>query len=82
MQVVVYSKNGCPLCDEAIEHLKELQNEYPITINVVDIYENDDLLEKYQLMIPVVEIKGEIIGYGKLEKNFLRKRLLEESYVD
>lgn len=81
-EIVVYSKHGCPLCDEAIEIIKDLQEEFPLQMKEIDIYVDDHLLEKYQLMIPVVEMDGEMIAYGKVDKNFIRKRLLKETVID
>jgi len=81
-EIIVYTKKGCPLCDEAIEALEELKKEFKFKIKEVDIYKDDELLEKYQLMIPVIEMDNEMIAYGKIEKNFLRKRFLKETIID
>lgn len=74
-QVVLYTKNHCPLCDEAKQALYELQQVVPFTLDEIDIYQEEALLEKYQLMIPVVEVDGEMVTYGKIVKAELRKRL-------
>jgi glutaredoxin len=78
MLLKMYSRNSCPLCAEALEELEKLKNDMEIEIEVVDIYSDDALLEKYQLMIPVVEYGGLVLGYGKIKKDFIRKRLLDE----
>ncbi|MCL6587563.1 MAG: glutaredoxin family protein [Anoxybacillus sp.] len=77
MIVNLYSKIDCPLCEKAKAVLQELQQEYGFEINEIDIYQDDTLLEQYQLMIPVVEVDGEELGYGRIHKEFIRKRLLE-----
>ncbi|BDG37419.1 glutaredoxin family protein [Saccharococcus caldoxylosilyticus] len=77
MKINLYSKTNCPLCDKAKQVLQELQNEFSFQINEIDIYHDDKLLEKYQLMIPVVEIDGEEIDFGMVQKDVIRKRLLE-----
>ncbi|WP_096202834.1 glutaredoxin family protein [Bacillus sp. FJAT-45350] len=76
LTVTFYSKENCCLCDEGLDIVEELQEEYPLTINVVDIYKDDALLEKYQIMIPVVEVDGEEVDFGILSKEKIRKRLL------
>jgi len=38
----------------------------------LDIYANDYLLEQYGLMIPVVEVEGDIIQYGKIDIDDIR----------
>jgi glutaredoxin len=73
-----FTKENCPLCDEAKEILKELAKEIPIEIIEYDIYKDDQLLEKYQIMIPVIEMDGIELGFGRFEKSYLRKRLLEQ----
>jgi glutaredoxin len=73
----LYSKTNCPLCDKAKQVLQELQREFSFHINEIDIYQDDALLEKYQLMIPVVEIDGEEVDFGMIQKDVIRKRLLE-----
>ncbi|MEX0415846.1 glutaredoxin family protein, partial [Bacillus sp. C30] len=37
----------------------------------IDIYEDNDLLEKYHLMIPVVEIGGRQVEYGNIHKGVI-----------
>jgi len=73
-----YTKVDCPLCEKAKARLQELQSEMDFTIEEVDIYQDDALLEKYQIMIPVVEYQEELLGYGIIDKEEIRKRLLEK----
>lgn len=71
MKIVLYSKEKCCLCDEAKAILRELQVEW----EEVDIYKNEQWLERYHLMIPVIEIDGEMVAYGRIHKDVIRKRL-------
>ncbi|MDX8360641.1 glutaredoxin family protein [Cytobacillus sp. IB215316] len=73
--VIMYTKENCPLCDKAQKILVELQAEIPFQLELTDIYKDDQLLEKYQVMIPVVEIAGEEIAYGVIHKDVIKKRL-------
>ncbi|SDK05630.1 glutaredoxin family protein [Sediminibacillus albus] len=66
-KVVLYSKPNCPLCDEAKDLLIAFQDQYGYDLKEVDIYSDDELLEKYQLTIPVVEIDGQEVDYGQIE---------------
>lgn len=74
----MYSKNNCSLCEKANKVLEDLREEFQFEIQEVDIYQDDTLLEKYQIMIPVVEIDGEEVEYGIIHKETIRKRLLEK----
>ncbi|WP_425467161.1 glutaredoxin family protein [Pseudalkalibacillus caeni] len=76
INVILYSKENCSLCDKAKVVLDELNEEIPLSVKEVDIYKDDDLLEKYMVMIPVVEIYGEEVDYGIISKEKIRKRLL------
>ena len=78
MKLKFYTKKECPLCEKAKARLQELQGEMDFSIEEVDIYQDDALLEKYQIMIPVVEYNEEMLGYGIINKEEIRKRLLEK----
>lgn len=71
----LYSKKNCHLCDVA---KKELQAIEGLQFQEIDIYENDELLEKYGLMVPVVVLGEVIIQYGQVRKsevvNFLKSK--------
>lgn len=81
LQVVMYSKEQCPLCDKGEQVLKELKDELPFELSIVDIYKDDELLLKYQIMIPVAAVETEEgieeLDYGQLSKEKIRKRLLQ-----
>ncbi|QCR34533.1 glutaredoxin family protein [Lysinibacillus sp. SGAir0095] len=67
MKVNFYTRPGCPLCEEGLLTLKLLHSDVQFEIDIINIEENEALHEKYMLMIPVVEVKGEIIQYGNLD---------------
>lgn len=69
IKLTFLTKKNCGLCIEAKEILESLQFEHNIEVTEIDIYSYDELLEKYQLMIPVIQINGETIAYGKIHKN-------------
>ncbi|PFE02416.1 NrdH-redoxin [Bacillus cereus] len=71
MKVVLYTKTDCGLCVKAKQVLKEVQKVYSFKIEEIDIYEDDELLEKYQIMIPVVEIDGKQAEYGVIHKDVI-----------
>ena len=75
MNVIFYTKENCSLCDKGLVVLKEISNDYPLSITMVDIYKDDELLEKYQIMIPVVEINGEEVDFGILSEAKIRAYL-------
>jgi glutaredoxin len=75
VHIKFYTKVDCPLCEKAHLVLEELKEDLDLKIEIIDIYQSDELIEKYGLMIPVVEADGEEIDYGYISKEFLRERL-------
>jgi glutaredoxin len=74
-----YTRKKCPLCDKAKVVIEELQEEYNFTFIEKDIDESDELTEKYGIMIPVVEIDGEEVEYGIVNKFVIGNRLHEKT---
>lgn len=70
-----YTKKNCPLCEEAKGLLKFMQREITFTLVEVDIYSDDKFLEQYGLMIPVIELNGEVIQYGHIDIDEIRHYL-------
>ena len=66
MHFTFYTKPGCALCDEAELMLKLVQEDYPITWTEVNIQSDDQIHEKYMLMIPVIEMNGEVVLFGNI----------------
>jgi glutaredoxin len=77
VKLKVYSKTNCCLCDDAKAVLQQLQEEMAFEIEEIDIYLDDELLEKYQIMIPVIEVEKEMLAYGIIEKEHMRKQLVK-----
>lgn len=58
-KITVLSKEGCHLCERAIDTLRDLLNDYPFDLEVIDISKDQSLFKKYFLKIPVVRLDGE-----------------------
>lgn len=56
MVVKLFSREGCHLCEEAYEQLKALQPVLPHEIEVIDIEKDEQLLQHYALIIPVIQV--------------------------
>jgi glutaredoxin len=70
-----YTRKRCPLCDKAKVTIDELRAELDFEFIEKDIDESDELTEKYGLMIPVVEIDGEEVEFGHVNKIVISNRL-------
>jgi glutaredoxin len=60
-RIVIFSKEGCHLCERAENKLRELSVGREIQIEVVDIRKDSSAFGKYFLSIPVVELDGKIV---------------------
>ncbi|WP_341356953.1 glutaredoxin family protein [Rossellomorea sp. y25] len=78
-QVIFYTRTRCGLCEDAKITLKLLQDEMGFSIEEKDIDKSDVLTERFGLMIPVVELDGEILQYGQIDYFTLSKRLHEKT---
>ena len=58
-QVVLYSRDGCCLCDDAREILVRARERHDFELDERDIDGDDELLRAYLERIPVVTIDGE-----------------------
>ena len=74
--VVVYSRPGCHLCEEALEQIIALHTDgYRFNLHEVDIESNDLLLRRYLERIPVVEVDGNEVSELVLDRAALKARL-------
>ncbi len=62
--VSLYMKENCPLCDDAEKALDALKHKWALHVEKVNIYDDDDLLERYQLRIPIIKANGHVIAEG------------------
>ncbi|OIK16435.1 NrdH-redoxin [Bacillus sp. MUM 116] len=79
MRVTLFTRKQCPLCDKAKNTLMELKETWGFILEEIDIAASDDLTERYGLMIPVVHIDDEEVGFGFIDKFHLSNRLQEKS---
>lgn len=71
MNVILYTRTGCHLCDEANQTLLE----YGIRATEVDIDGDESLRKKFDTCVPVVEIDGKVRFRGRVDPVLLRRLL-------
>ncbi len=75
-QLVLYSRPGCHLCEQALEELIALHDEgYGFELREVDIESDEGLLRRMLERIPVLELNGEVISELILDQTSVRVRL-------
>lgn len=55
IELQLFSTAGCHLCDLAVEQIKTLPLAAQITIDVVEIGDDEMLVEQYGVRIPVIK---------------------------
>ena len=71
MKLVLVTRRGCHLCDEALGLLHELGHEPQLA----DVDSDERLFELYDWRVPVVLIDGEVVAEGKIERPALERAL-------
>ena len=74
-RVVLYTRGGCHLCDDARSILGGYDDYLPQTLEI-DIDTDRGLIEQFGTTVPVIEIDGKIRFRGCVDETLLR-RLIE-----
>lgn len=76
--LIFYSRPNCRLCEEGMNMMRLVQQEVPFEFATVDIEQDEDLHERYMMMIPVLEKDGEMIQYGILDYETIIEAVIEQ----
>lgn len=77
-EVVVVEAAGCHLSDDALHALVQVGADYPLSVRRVDIASSEGraFVRRFRApMPPVVVVRGELLGWGRLSRGKLRRRL-------
>ena len=75
-EVLVYSRPGCHLCEEAVGEIAAIHAEgYEFELREIDIESDEGLLKRLLERIPVVEVDGAVVSELRLDADALRARL-------
>jgi glutaredoxin len=77
-KLTLYTRANCPLCEKARADILEIKQDIDFEIEEIDIGASDELTEEFGLMIPVIYIDGEEVGYGIVDEFYLRNRLQQK----
>jgi len=76
-QVIIYSKPGCHLCDEAKEAILAAGCNDQITLTEINIESDPELMSKYRHDIPVIAINGVEAFMHRIDPTEFRERILK-----
>ena len=76
-RVVIYSRPGCHLCEEAKKVIEASGYREEYTLEEINIESDAELLRRYRYDIPVITINGEEAFRHRLTADGFRQRLEE-----
>ena len=71
MDVTLYTRSGCHLCDDA----RDMLEQHGLDVRSVDIDADAALRERFNECVPVVEIDGKVRFRGRVDPLLLRRLL-------
>ncbi len=74
-KITIYSRDGCHLCDDAINTLESMREELNFEIDVIDIDQNAELVKLYSDQVPVIHIDGMHHDFYKVDPVRFRSSL-------
>ena len=69
MNVILYTRTGCHLCDDA----RDLLLQFGLAPQSIDIDSDPKLVKEYNTCVPVIEINGKVRFRGKVEPVLLKR---------
>ena len=76
MELTLYTRAGCHLCDEAKAQLQPLVREFGLALREVDVDTDPELAARFGEEVPVVLLDGRKVAKHRLDVKEFR-RLLE-----
>lgn len=74
-RITLYSKADCHLCDAAKERIEEVRGRVAFDLDIVDIANDSDLMDRHGERIPVVELDGKELFVYRVNSKVLEKKL-------
>jgi len=74
-QVVMYTRRGCHLCEQAWAQLEEARRAHGFALSQVDVDAEPELARQYGECVPVVVVNGRVRFRGVINPVLLRRLL-------
>jgi hypothetical protein len=79
LRMVLYTRQGCHLCESAWQELQQRQRYYGFGLEAVDIDTDPTLAQQYGEVVPVVAVNGKVRFRGGVNSVLLDRLLRAES---
>src|SRR5262245_48961140 len=66
VRIVVFTRDNCPLCDEAAHFLEARRRRLGFSLQFIDVDQDPALRERYCQSVPVVEVNGKVRFRGQI----------------
>src|SRR4051794_6996774 len=73
--VVLYTRQGCHLCEDAHALLERARARFAFTLEIIDVDTDEDLARRYGLEVPVVAVDGKVRFRGHVNAVLLARLL-------
>jgi len=81
-EVVMYTRQGCHLCDDAWQLLERARGRHGFDLSKVDIDTDPELVRQFDQCVPVVVIDGKVRFRGRVNAVLLERILNAPSRAD
>jgi glutaredoxin len=71
--VVMYTRQGCHLCEQAWQQLEQAQHQYHFALQQVDVDADTELVREYGECVPVVVVNGRVRFRGVINPVLLKR---------
>jgi len=78
ISVLLYKRNGCHLCDDAIQLLRKFEAEFRLHIETFDIDHDAEMIARYGEKVPVIQVQGRERFFGPINEPLLLRLLRAE----
>jgi glutaredoxin len=73
--VVIYTRKGCHLCEEAEQILEQARQRHAFTLTRIDVDTDPELVKQHGLCVPVVLVEGQVRFRGRVNRVLLERLL-------
>jgi len=74
-RVVVYTKPGCHLCEDACEAVARIAADVGVDWSALDITGDGALMQQWSEYVPVIVVDGKVHDWFRVREDRLRKAL-------
>jgi glutaredoxin len=73
--MVLYTRQGCHLCEDALQSLEAARLRHGFRLSIVDVDSDPQLVHEYGEQVPVVTVAGKVRFRGQVNPVLLERLL-------